>query len=465
MSSTLKSIALTCVLSTGLLTTPAFAKSWVEDQTTVRSKANVIMDDTIVLRTDTPFKQVRVANADIADVVVLTDQSFHVLGKTRGKTSVMLYDDANSLVDIIEVKVGYDLNTLKQTLHETFPSEKIEVRDLAGSIFLSGDVSNAKIAKRAQTIAQAFAPERVTNNLGIRDSHQVMLQVRFVEASRSAIKELGIGLLTQQAGEFAFQTGTGLLSGGTGALAGSLLQNIDEVQLGLDIQALEDQGVIRILAEPNLVAMSGDTASFLAGGEFPIPIPLDDERVGIEYRQFGVGLAFTPTVLGDGIINLKIAPEVSQLDTANGVNIAGTSVPALRVRRANTTVEMRNDQSFAIAGLLENSSTNNKVQTPWIGDVPIIGSLFRSSSYQRAETELMIIVTPRLVQPVSDISQLSTPLDNAPTTNETNFFLNGELEQNRTSQLGQTRGQTQVPAQGQTKAAGGLSAKYGHTLQ
>jgi len=299
------------------------------------------------------------------------------------------------------------------------------VRAMAGGIYLSGDVSNDSVAKQAGKIAQAYAPDRVTNGLSIRDSHQVMLEVRFIEASRDVVKELGVGLLTQQAGDFAFQTGTAIANP---VFAGIASGTIGNATIDASIDALEEKGVIRTLAEPNLVSMSGETASFLAGGEFPIPVSADNGQIAIEFRQFGVGLAFTPTVLDDGLINLKVAPEVSQIDNTNAVRISGIEVPALRVRRANTTIELRNSQSFAIAGLLQNESSNRKAQTPWIGDIPVLGSLFRSTKYQKAETELVIIVTPRLVQPVWDISELRTPLDDITVPGDAEAFLIGQIE-------------------------------------
>jgi pilus assembly protein CpaC len=235
---------------------------------------------------------------------------------------------------------------------------------------------------------------------------------------------------------------------------------IGPTAIDVQIDALEEKGVIRTLAEPNLVSMSGESASFLAGGEFPIPVNGQGDAITITYRQFGVGLAFTPTVLDDGIINLKVSPEVSQLDPTNSVNVGGVQVPSLRIRRADTTVELRNDQSFAIAGLLQNTQTDNSVQVPWLGDIPVIGTLFRSTRFRNNETELVIIVTPRLVQPVSDISQLRTPLDGLTTPSEMDLFLNGKLEGPRS---GGSNGLIAQP--GKTEAQGGLSASYGHVIQ
>jgi len=414
------------LIAASLSAAPVLAKSWVDNaSTSARVATSVTKDDMIIMRTDEAFKEVRVANAEIADVIVLTDKSFQVLGKASGKTNVMLYDAQKRLVDIVDVTVGFDLAGLKKTLYESFPADRIEVRAMAGGIYLSGDVSNDSVAKQAGKIAQAYAPDRVTNGLSIRDSHQVMLEVRFIEASRDVVKELGVGLLTQQAGDFAFQTGTAIANP---VFAGIASGTIGNATIDASIDALEEKGVIRTLAEPNLVSMSGETASFLAGGEFPIPVSADNGQIAIEFRQFGVGLAFTPTVLDDGLINLKVAPEVSQIDNTNAVRISGIEVPALRVRRANTTIELRNSQSFAIAGLLQNESSNRKAQTPWIGDIPVLGSLFRSTKYQKAETELVIIVTPRLVQPVSDISELRTPLDDITVPGDAEAFLIGQIE-------------------------------------
>jgi len=433
--------ALLAFATTTLLTAPVSAKSWVDNASTkARVATKVVKDDMVLMRTNEAFKEVRVANAEIADVVVLTDRSFQVLGKTSGKTNVMLYDAQKRLVDIVDVTVGFDLAGLKKSLFETFPKDKIEVRLMAGGVYLSGDVASDSVARQAEKIAEAYAPKRVTNGLSIRDSHQVMLEVRFVEATRDAVKELGIGLLTQRAGDFAFQSGSTLANP---VISGVLAGGFGSASLDTSIEALEEKGVIRTLAEPNLVSMSGETASFLAGGEFPIPVSADNGQIAIEFRQFGVGLAFTPTVLDDGIINLKVAPEVSQLDNSNSVRISGIEVPALRVRRANTTIELRNSQSFAIAGLLQNDTSNRKTQTPWIGDVPVLGALFRSTRYQKAETELVIIVTPRLVQPASDISDLASPLDKLSFPGDMESFLGGILE-------------------GPVADSGGLQGKYGY---
>jgi pilus assembly protein CpaC len=292
---------------------------------------------------------------------------------------------------------------------------------------LSGDVPDAMEAARAVALARQYGPE-VLNHMKVRGPQQVMLEVRFVEASRNAGKDLGINW--RVAGErFTAASGTAALASGYtpfGALLGRVLSG--GVDADVLVQALEERGLARRLAEPNLIAMSGEKASFLAGGEFPIPVQAEQGRITVDYKKFGVGLTFTPIVLANGIINLRIEPEVSQLDATNSVRAGGVAVPALIVRRASTVVELRDGQSFAIAGLLQSINQETQQQLPWIADVPILGSLFRSASFERKETDLAIIVTPRLVKPARPGERLKTPLDPSVPTNEFEFFLTGQQE-------------------------------------
>jgi pilus assembly protein CpaC len=265
-----------------------------------------------------------------------------------------------------------------------------------------------------------------------------MLEVRFVEASRNAGKELGVnwravgknfGSATRAGLNFAASSGLGTLPSGDasfGTLIGRVLSS--GVEADVIVQALEDRGLARRLAEPNLITMSGEKASFLAGGEFPIPVQSDRAQVTVEYKKFGVGLTFTPTVLANGVINLRIEPEVSQLDYTNAVRTATVAVPALVVRRASTVVELRDGQSFAVAGLLQSINQETQEQLPWLADVPIIGSLFRSAAFERKETDLAIIVTPRLVKPARPGQRLKTPLDATANANDADLFLLGQQE-------------------------------------
>jgi len=224
------------------------------------------------------------------------------------------------------------------------------------------------------------------------------------------------------------EVAAGVLSGGSpfGFALGRLITGGTTVDVL--INALEEKGMARNLAEPNLVALSGDTASFLAGGEYPIPVPGQQGQISIEYKRYGIGLAFTPTVLGGGLINLKIEPEVSQLDPSNGISVERIQVPALIVRRASTTIELRDGQSFVIGGLLQSQGKTAQEQLPWIGDVPVLGALFRSANYQKNETDLAIIVTPRLVRPTRPGDLIATPLDNSLPPNDPDLFLMGKPE-------------------------------------
>jgi pilus assembly protein CpaC len=280
----------------------------------------------------------------------------------------------------------------------------------------------------------------------VAQPQQVMLEVRFIEAKRQAGRELGVqwnaasdralanvGLrqpaknlpIDPRLGELA----GGLLSGGSpfGFMIGRIVSGGATIDAA--INALEQKGLARTLAEPNLVALSGDTASFLAGGEYPIPVAGSFNTITVDYKRYGVGLAFTPTVLKDGLINMRIEPEVSQFDPNNAVPVGnGLSVPALIVRRASTTVELQDGQSFMLAGLLQNVSTANQEQLPWLGDVPVLGALFRSASYIKNESDLAIIVTPRIVRPARPGDAIKTPLDNTLPANDPDFFLLGKAE-------------------------------------
>jgi pilus assembly protein CpaC len=300
---------------------------------------------------------------------------------------------------------------------------------------LGGSAPDGVTVDKAMTIAKQFGAD-VINAVRVNAPQQVMLEVRFVEASRSASRDLGVNWQVVQqklaaTGSNGIQAATGvagLVSGATpfGTILGSMLGN--GVQADVLVKALEERGIVRRLAEPNLIALSGDTASFLAGGEFPIPVASNLGQVSVEFKKYGVGLAFTPTVLGDGLINLKIEPEVSQIDPTTVITVGAITIPALIVRRANTTVELRDGQSFAIAGLLQSTNSADQSQLPWLADVPILGALARSAAYQKKETDLVIIVTPRLVRPARPGDVLRTPLDGSRPANDPEFFLLGQSE-------------------------------------
>ncbi len=425
------------------------------------------------VRTDASFVSLVVADPDIADISPLTDRTLSILGRKSGTTRVSAYAEDKRLVGVFDVEVSYDTSMLQTTLNRRFPHAKIRASSVNGRILLSGAVQDAGTVDQAVTLARQFGPD-VINSMSVMSPQQVMLEVRFIEANRQAGRELGVqwnpstnnGRLLGNIGNRTpadqlpvTPTGSspwkqpGVEAGGknvgidslgisqvvaAGVLSGAapfgfLIGKLITKGLSVDIliNALEEKGMARSLAEPNLTALSGDTASFLAGGEFPVPVPGSLGTVSIEYKRYGVGLAFTPTVLSDGLINLKIEPEVSQLDTSNPVQVAGISVPPLIVRRASTTVELRDGQSFVIGGLLQSQGETAQSQLPWLGDVPILGALFRSAAYRKRETDLAIIVTPRLVQPARPGDRIATPLDNSMAPNDVDFFLMGKNEVSR----------------------------------
>jgi pilus assembly protein CpaC len=386
------------------------------------------------VRTTDSFSEVIVSDPDIADAIPLSDRSLSVLGKKIGNARVSVYGEGKKLVGVFDIEVSYDTSRLGSELAQRFPHARFRVSSVNGRILLGGTAPDGATVDKAMVIAKQFG-DSVINSVRVNAPQQVMLEVRFVEAQRSAGRELGVNWdVVQQ----SFQTGAsgvsatvgtaGLLSGAApfGTVVGRLLGN--GVQADQLLQALEQRGIVRRLAEPNLVTTSGDTASFLAGGEFPIPVSSSLGSISVEFKKYGVGLAFTPTVLGDGVINLKIEPEVSQIDPTTVITVGNITIPALIVRRANTTVELRDGQSFAIAGLLQSNLSNDQKQLPWLADIPVLGALARSVNYQRKETDLVIIVTPRLVRPARPGEHLRTPLDTPLAANDPDAFLLGQSE-------------------------------------
>lgn len=379
------------------------------------------------VRTSTGFVDVVVGDPDVADVMPLTNQTLSVLGRKVGLTRISVYGEGKQLVGVFDVEVSHDTNAIAGAIRSQYPESKIRVSTVNGRIMLSGVSPDAVTLDRILQFAKQFSPD-VINSVSVAQPQQVLLEVRFIEASRNAGRELGVNWEVT-GNNIAAAAGTvGLLSGTApfGALIGRLVDR--GVKVDAMISALEQRGVARRLAEPNLVALSGDTASFLAGGEFPFPVASQLNQVTVQFKKFGVGLAFTPTVLSQGLINLKIEPEVSQLDPTNVVQVGGISVPSLIVRRASTTIELRDGQSFAIAGLLQSVNSTSADQLPWIADVPVIGTLFRSASFQKRETDLVIIVTPRLVRPARPGDVLRTPLDATTPPNDSDLFLYGKTE-------------------------------------
>jgi len=377
-----------------------------------------------VVEADAAFATIVVADPEIAEAMATSNRSFFLRGKKPGSTTVLVYNAAGAIAELIEIEVLLGLEELRSDLKRLLPGEPIDVYPVHDGVFLDGRVTTAAAAEMALQLAERHVPGGVANGLSVGQSQQVMLEVRFLEASRSAIREIGFGN-SIDANSFDANTGSGTVSG-LAEKTVALFTNVGGENIDIQIRALEEKGVIRTLAEPNLVALSGDTASFLAGGEFPIPVASKDNEITIEFKKFGVSLDFTPTVLGDGLVNLRVRPEVSSIDRANGIRTESIEIPGISVRRADTTVELHDGQAFAVAGLLQNNYSNDVRQTPWLGNVPVLGSLFSSKRFQRNESELVIIITPRLVQPAPHPDQLASPLDAFAEPSEVDFFLLGK---------------------------------------
>lgn len=427
-------------LALGLVILPA-ARAQARDGEAVAARTSSIVKISIgkseSVRTDGAFSEVIVSDPEIADAIPLTDRSISILGKKIGTARVSMYGEGKKLVGVYDVEVSYDTSRLGSELAQRFPSARFRVSSVNGRIMLAGTAPDAVTVDRAMMIAKQFGAD-VINSVRVNSPQQVLLEVRFVEAQRTATRDLGINwqAVSQQLAStgtngVSLATGiTGLTTGAAAAPFGSMLGSILGSGMKADVllKALEERGAIRRLAEPNLIALSGDTASFLAGGEFPIPVSSTLGQVSIEFKKFGVGLAFTPTVLDDSQINLKIEPEVSQIDPTTVITLNGVTIPSLIVRRANTTVELRDGQSFAIAGLLQGNNEITQKQLPWIADVPVIGALARSAAFQKKETDLVIIVTPHLVRPARPGDVLRTPLDNSRPANDPELYLLGQAE-------------------------------------
>jgi pilus assembly protein CpaC len=397
-----------------------------------------------LVRLPAPMTDVFIANDTIADVQVRSATQLYIFGKTGGETTVYATGKNGRVVYAANVRVGNNIGSLDEMLRLAMPEAAIAATPMNNLVLLTGTVGSPADVEEAQRLVQAYVGDstQVVSRLRTAVPLQVTLKVKIAEVSRDLLKQIGVNLLaTDTTGGFGF----GIAQGGGISLPpvdcvtdcpparvirnaiGSTLTGSGSL-FGLDIlgslDLAETDGLVTTLAEPNLTALSGETASFLAGGEFPIPISQGLGNVSIEYKQFGVALAFTPIVLADGRISMRVRPEVSELSEAGSIRLNGFNVPALTTRRAETTVELGSGQSFMLAGLLKNSTNNNIDKAPFLGDLPILGALFRSTSFRRQETELVIIVTPYLVRPVS--GRLALPTDGYRAPNDQQRVLMGQ---------------------------------------
>jgi pilus assembly protein CpaC len=425
---------------------PLFAQNLRVMTGTASSALNISMNDAVVVESDVPFAELSIANPGIADISTLSDRTIYVLGKSPGRTTMTLLGADGRLITNVEVRVTPDIAEFKERLREILPGENIEVRTANDGIVMSGTVSSLVKLDRALDLANRYAPERVSNLMSVGGIQQVMLKVRFAEMQRAVSKNLSASLAVNgSVGNTGTQGGSGAFTNGTtrtSAFSGGQLSSDDATEgnftLGFSagslefavlLEALESKGVVRTLAEPTLTALSGQEAKFLAGGEYPIPVASGDGAITVEFKPFGVAMNFTPVVVDGDVINLTINASVSSIDSTISVEAAGITINAFKTRETSTTVQMRDGESFAIAGLLQDDFRNLNGQVPWLGDIPVIGALFRSAEYARSQSELVIIVTPHLVSPTRG-EALALPTDRIRLPTEREQFLFGSITGN-----------------------------------
>ncbi len=364
-----------------------------------------------LIRLDRPAASVFIANPSVADVNIRSTQLVYLLGRTPGRTTLFALDDNDNVIINMEVVVQHNLTRLREALDTLLPTAGLNVTSIEGGIILNGSVATGTDAENARRITARFitSGEEVINQLAVTEPNQVNLRVRIAEVKRSILNKFGINMDFLLSGDFALGlftnfTTAALEAGASTAFGSGTSGNLDVTGI---LDALADDGLVTILAEPNLTALSGETASFHAGGEFPVQVVIGiPPTASIEFHPFGVSLEFVPTVIGENRIRLRVAPEVSTIDFEVAVN----GIPGRSVRRTETTIELASGQSFAIAGLLSQTTSENLSKTPGIGDIPILGALFKSEQFRRNETELVIIVTPYLVRPISD-QKIPLPTD------------------------------------------------------
>ncbi|MCK6441600.1 type II and III secretion system protein family protein [Elstera cyanobacteriorum] len=354
-------------------------------------------------------RDVFVGSPDVAEIVANTPRVYYISGAKIGATNAIFIDSAGNQVADIAIRVEADVAGLKTALRQALPDADINVQAAGDKLFLTGNVLSASAASMAERLAKLYVKDEkgLVNLLKVAGGDQILLRVRVAEMRRSVAKQLGIKSLAVEGGNIRLSGGRPA-NGSFGELSFSINSSAFDALTGT-IDALEDEGLVRTLAEPNLTAISGEAANFLAGGEFPVPISRDLQGNSIvEFKPFGVGLNFTPVVISSGRISLKMATEVSSLSEEGAQTVGQLRIPGLSVRRVETTVEMASGSSLIVAGLLRNDATSSLSGLPWLSDVPVIGSLFRSTAFQRSESELVVLVTPYLVRPTRD-DRLSLP--------------------------------------------------------
>jgi len=494
------------------LTSLSYAAPGAVAPVAIRStpKLSLTIGKSVILQSDVDVTRVSVAQPEIADFVLLSPRQVYVTGRAPGITNLTLWDKGDKIRSVYDLDVAPDISRLKKMIHDVLPGEPgIEIMASQDSIALAGTVRDADSLKKALTLAEVYAPKKVVNLLSVGGVQQVMLEVRVAEMSKTLINRMGINLNAIGDGNFAYT-----LIGGLTSVAGTMF-NVDSVQnvyqyittkatssdssssfesapiplayrefnqpankatatlnqgtavarwntnwggpgntsMTAVLDMLKENGLVKILAEPNLVCLNGQTADFLAGGQIPVPVPSGLGTTSIEWKDFGVGLKFTPTIVAGDRINLQVHPEVSDLDYAHAIQLQGSTIPAINTRRTSTTIELKNGQTFAVAGMLKEESRTTLDKYPLVGDIPVLGNLFKSSQFQKDQSELVILITAHLVKPL-DKKAISLPTDSAHEADDLEFFLGITQD-----------GQPKAPATGAVVGtAGALDGDFGHSV-
>jgi pilus assembly protein CpaC len=499
------------VLVAGLASTGYAAPAAVAP-VAVRStpKLSLTIGKSVILQSDADVSRVSVAQPEIADFVLLSPRQVYVTGRAPGVTNLTLWDKGDKIRAVYDLDVAPDISRLKKMLHDMLPGEPgIEVRASQDAIALAGTVRDAESMKKALTLAEVYAPKKVVNLMAVGGVQQIMLEVRVAEMSKSVINRMGINLNAVGDGSFAYTLIGGLTSVAGGMFNVDATQNVYQyitmtakgadgstsfdsspIQLSYRefnqpanratatmnqgtavgrwstnwggagnttmtgvLDMLKENGLVKILAEPNLVCLNGQTADFLAGGQIPVPVPSGLGTTSIEWKDFGVGLKFTPTIVGGDRINLQVHPEVSDLDYAHAIQLQGATIPAINTRRTSTTIELKNGQTFAVAGMLKEQARSTFDKYPVVGDIPILGNLFKSSQFQKDQSELVILITAHLAKPL-DKKAVSLPTDSSHEPDDLEFFLGIRRD-----------GGQAAPAAGTLAAPGAaLDGDFGHAV-
>jgi pilus assembly protein CpaC len=423
-------LLLSPLLSAGVYFSPALADGYIPESTEAgpsRHEIKVYVSNGELVELSAPAAKIFVADPAIADIQVPSPERVFIYGKKPGRTALFALRADGSKSDVMDIKVSYNTADLRRFLRQEAGDLQVSIEEAPQGIILNGVVPTPEIAERVRAIAARLAGEGnpLTNNLRLSGSTQVSIRVRIAEISRTVVKDLGVNWsAVASTGIFTF----GLAGGGNSSSIVSSQGTGTGTNITAVVDALATEGLVSILAEPTLTAVSGEKASFLAGGEFPVPITQGlNSSLSVDYRKYGVSLEFIPTVLSDRLISLYVKPEVSDISTAGAVTLNNFQIPALTTRRTETTVQLGSGQSLVIGGLIQQSFSTEMDKIPGAGDMPVLGALFRSSHFRKNETELVVIVTPYVVRPISNPSNIALPTDNVAPASDLERILQGRI--------------------------------------